>query len=305
VTERIDSQVLFLAMGYPYLVMAINAALSVRQAGSTAHIKLISNHPIERIRLNDVDVFDRIEVAKRDTEENRWIKTRIIDHADGAKNVFLDCDVEVRASIDPLMGLLDNFDLAGRSLPYEKKHRFNDKDGDNIDSMSLSEINTGVLLFGKGAGARELFDLWHRYFLKMGAPADQPSFLKALLATRTTRFFPLPPMWNASPYRRLDAGAMKENPSAIRILHYRDPSSWPSVGGRLGKVHENAVFDLVHPSSEFSSERGAYSGMARRYRSHLYKHSLGRFWLEKTFALSSDGRGSRLRKVGLRKPPTA
>ena len=96
---------------------------------------------------------------------------------------------------------------------------------------------------------------------------------------------------------------MKKRPDAIRILHYRDPSDWPSVAPRLAEVHSSAVLELVHPSTEFSAEMDEYTAIARRFRSPLYQNAVGRYWLEKTFRLSA-GAGGTLRKRKKRKVPT-
>ena len=143
VAEASDSQVLFLAMGYPYVVMAINAAQSVRQSGTKAQIKLITNHPIKSIRICDVDVFDSIETLASDADENRWVKTRIIDHADGAKNVYLDCDIEVKAPLNPILGLLDNFEIAARPLPSRPAWRITQTGGGNTVFPSSTSSTGG------------------------------------------------------------------------------------------------------------------------------------------------------------------
>jgi hypothetical protein len=161
--------------------MAINAARGVRESGTAAHIKMITNLPIRGIRLRGYDVFDEIAWVDCDTESNRWVKTRIIDHAAGAKNVLLDCDVEVLAPLNPLMALLDSFDVAARNLPTETGKKFTLSDGAKIKPMSLSEINTGVIFFSETAGARELFDGWPRNFLNMGQSRDQLAFLNATI----------------------------------------------------------------------------------------------------------------------------
>jgi hypothetical protein len=303
VIHRDNAQVLFLAMGYPYVVMAINAARSVRQSGTAAHIKLITNVPIRRILFRGSEPFDSIEVVDRETSSNRWIKTRMIDHADVGRNVLLDCDVEVLAPLNPLMGLLDRFDVAARNLPFETRQKFVVDNGPNVKDLFLSEINTGVIFFSRSAGARELFDLWHANFLKVGHSRDQPSFLKALLEARTTRFLALPPMWNATPFHYVDRREMRKKPQAIRILHYRDPIFWPAVAGRLADAHEEAIIELRHPSTEVDEQRDAYSALSRQYRSVLFPFAAGRALLTWRMVLASGDRQTRLRVVGKRKTP--
>jgi hypothetical protein len=117
-------------------------------------------------------------------------------------------------------------------------------------------------------GARELFDGWHSNFLNMGHSRDQPWFLKALVGAPATRFFALPPIWNAAPSRPSNRREMKRNrkPFASRITdpiflasrraatsgrtRHRGDRIGPSLyrlrraaGGLL--VHRSALFPLA------------------------------------------------------------
>lgn len=292
-------------MGYPYVVMAINAARTVRTSGTVAHIKLITNLPITHIERADAAVFDEIEAVDCETDVNRWIKTSIIHRAQGERNAFLDCDVEVLAPLNPVLSLLDNFDVAARNLPFETSARFSLESGRSIPDLSISEVNTGVVFFKKSSGAIELFDRWHRNFLDGGHSRDQPAFLKALLDARTTRFLALPPMWNATPFGIVDLAQMKRTPDKIRILHYRDPTFWPSVAPRLAAAHEEAVFTLAQPSSSFAAQRTAYDEVARRYRSPIFQTAVGRASMYLLRRLNKDHKGARIRVYGMKKAPVS
>lgn len=302
-TSAKSTQVLFLAMGYPYLVMAINAARTVRTSGTVAHIKLVTNLPIARIDRGDAAVFDEIEAVDCETDGNRWIKTSIIHRAQGDYNAFVDCDVEVLAPLNPVLSLLDNFDVAARNLPFETSAKLFLETGQSIPDISMSEVNTGVVFFKKSPGAIELFDRWHRNFLDGGHPRDQPAFLKALLDARTTRFLALPPMWNATPFGIVDLAQMKRKPDKIRILHYRDPTFWPSVAPRLAAAHEESIFELAQPSSSFDAQRAAYNEVARRYRSPLFQSAAGRASMYLLRRLTRDHKGARIRVYGMKKTP--
>jgi hypothetical protein len=209
------------------------------------------------------------------------------------------------APLNPLMALLDNFDVAARNLPFETGRKFTLNSGAEVKPMSLSEINTGVIFFSRTAGARELFDGWHRNFLEMGHSRDQPAFLKALLEARATRFLALPPMWNATPFPTVDRQQMKRNPKDIRILHYRDPIFWPAVAPRLAEAHDTAEIELAQPSIDFETQRAAYSLIARQYRSMLFPFAAGRALLTSLLKLSTGSVKTRLRVVGKRKVPAA
>ncbi len=298
-----NTQVIFLAMGYPYVVMAINAARSLRVSGTDAHLKLITNLPIRRILRQDHAVFDSVEAIDCETDTNRWIKTSIVHRAEGDRNAFLDCDIEVLAPLNPVLSLLENFDVAARNLPFETKANVVLETGRNILDLSMSEVNTGVVFFKRNAGAIDLFDRWHRNFLEGGHPRDQPSFLKALLEARETRFLALPPMWNATPFKIVDLAQMRRTPDKIRILHYRDPTFWPSVAPRLAAAHDETVFELTHPSTKFVEQREDYAEVARRYRSPLFQHAAGRVSMYLMRRLTKDHKGARIRVYGLKKTP--
>ena len=292
-------------MGYPYVVMAANAALSVRRSGVQAAIKLITNFPIGRVRLEEADLFDSIQVVDIEVESNRWIKTNIIDYVDGDQNVFLDCDLEVRASLAPILDLLDTFDIMARNLPFETSKKFLLDNGAQIKDLSLSEINTGVVLFSKSEGAHEVFRAWHKNFLAMGQWRDQPAFLKALLESRQTRFFPLPPMWNATPFPNVDLAAIKAKPKAIRILHYRDPIYWPEIGRRLSFMHRSAVFDLKQSCSDFFDQAAQYSKLAANYDNPLFASALGRSLLSAAAKLRSGDMNAAVHVFAERKTPVS
>lgn len=292
-------------MGYPYVVMAINAARTVRTSGTVAHIKLITNLPITHIERADAAVFDEIEAVDCETDVNRWIKTSIIHRAQGERNAFLDCDVEVLAPLNPVLSLLDNFDVAARNLPFETSARFSLESGRSIPDLSISEVNTGVVFFKKSSGAIELFDRWHLNFLDGGHSRDQPAFLKALLDARTTRFLALPPMWNATPFGIVDLAQMKRTPDKIRILHYRDPTFWPSVAPRLAAAHYESVFELSAPSSRFEAQRKDYDEVARRYRSPLFQTAAGRTSMYLLRRLTRDHKSARIRVYGEKKVPVS
>ena len=296
------NQVIFLAMGYAYVVMAINAARSVRASGTTAQIKLITNFPISRIKYGGIEPFDDIEVVDTSTQENRWIKTNIAHRASGLRNVLLDCDVEVLAPLDPIFDLLGNFDVAARNLPFETRVQFPLSNGKPMNKYSLGEINTGVIFFSKSDGALELLNGWHDEFLAMDQWRDQPAFLRALLESKKVRFFPLPPMWNATPFPSVDRAEMKRKPRSIRILHYRDPTFWPAVGRRLADVHEHAEIVLSDSSAAFKEEYDDYSRLARQYLNPLFQIAAGRLLLNILMKLS-PGKRKRLRVVGERKVP--
>ena len=54
-------EILYLAFGYRFLMMAINSARSARKAGTQCYIKLITNLPLKRIEAFGDSVADCIK----------------------------------------------------------------------------------------------------------------------------------------------------------------------------------------------------------------------------------------------------
>jgi len=268
-------QLLYLAFGYSYLVMAINSARTAKSAGTSCHIKLVTNLPLKRVTLDDETPFDEIIVLESTKAENRLVKIRMIDFADGPIGVFLDCDTEIKFPLHRFSPIISNFDVALRNTKGPTKWEFALADGSTSIDTAISELNTGVIFFSKSEGTKELFNLWRQYFQEMGLNRDQPSFLRALVHSKIARLFPLGAGRNAIPVPRLDLAFMQQSPEAVRILHYKDPSYWPSVALNLGHVHRCAdleFFGGVKPEREME----LFGALARQYEHPLFQHQLGR-----------------------------
>ena len=269
-------QILYVAFGYRYLVMAINSVRSARQAGTLSHTKLITNIPLKDVILDGHVVFDDIVILKAHATENRQTKIRILDYADGPACLFLDCDTEVNYPLHKFAPLLSKFDIALRDTKGRTKSEFEVADGSTSIDTAISELNTGVFFFSDTCATRELFALWKKFFEEMGVRRDQPSFLRSFIHAPTVRLFPLGAGWNAIPVPSLDLDFMQRLPEEIRILHYKDPIYWPSVGSNLGYVHRRAELQFLERGAPLEREIDAFGAIAHYYEQALFRHDLGR-----------------------------
>jgi hypothetical protein len=297
-------EILYLAFGYRYLVMAINSARSARQAGTSCHIKLITNLPLTQVVLDDEKPFDEIVILNSTNRENRYSKIRILDFADGPVSLYLDCDTEVRYPLHRFAPVLSKFDIALRPI-LATQNEFEVIDKHTSTGMGLSNLNAGIMFIAHTPGARELFDLWGQYFFKMGFKNDQPSFLKAFIDSKA-RIFPLGIAWNATPLPELDLGFIRRSADDVKILHYRDPVFWPDVGPELAYAHGRAVLEFSERSRQLDTEVEEFGVIARRYEQSLFRYELGRRWIDWRLRENAERKGSgprRLRTKGEREFP--
>jgi hypothetical protein len=297
-------EILYLAFGYRFLVMAINSARSARKAGTDAHIKLITNLPLKRVALDGEALFDEIIVIDALNRENRYSKIRIVDFADGPVSLYLDCDTEVRFPLHKFTPILTKFDVALRPM-LNTPNDFPVIDGHGSLEIGLTNMNAGIMFIAKSEGARKLFDLWAKYFPEMGFKNDQPSFQRSVIESNA-RVYPLGIAWNATPLPELDLGFIRSFPDGVRILHYRDPVFWPSAGPALAYVHRNAVVELSERNSAWDKEVETFGVIARHYEQPLFRYQWGRRFINWQLQRSAARNGAgpaRLHMKGEREIP--
>jgi hypothetical protein len=297
-------EILYLAFGYRYLVMAINSARSVRHVGTSCYIKLITNLPLTQVLLDDASPFDEIVRLKSTNRENRYAKIRILDFADGPKSLYLDCDTEVWFPLHRFAPMLSKFDIAMRPI-LPTPDEFEIIDGNTSTGMGLTNLNAGIMFIAHTPGSRELFKLWNQYFFKMGFRNDQPSFQRAFIDSGA-RIFPLGTAWNATPLPQVDLGFIRQRPEEVKILHYRDPVFWPAVGPNLAYAHNRAVLEFGERSAELETQIDQFSTIVRHYEMIRFRYKLGRRlidWQMKRAASRRKGGPSRLRMKGERETP--
>ena len=288
-------QILYVAFGYTYLVQAINSVRTLRNSGTDASVKLITNLPVKDVYLNHTKLFDDIVRVQSDDEDNRFTKIDMFDYADGDSSLFIDCDTEVFSPLHGIVPVLRSFDLAVRSLPFTAKRTYKLLDTDST-SVPVSEFNTGVIAFSKSKASKLFFEGWRKNFLEMPFSHDQPSFLRTMFETEV-RVFPLSVGWNATPWGFVDLHFVRTNKRDIRVLHYRDPDYWPEAGPNLALVHKEAVIEFSLRDDVLSREIAYFDALARHYRRWHFQYPLGR----RLAAWKMKRSGSQLRIPGKRR----
>lgn len=297
-------EILYLAFGYRYLVMALNSARSAKRVGTLCHIKLITNLPLKRVELDDEKLFDEIVVLSSANRENRYSKIRILDFADGPASLYLDCDTEVKYPLHRFAPMLSKFDVALRPI-LATQQEFDVVDGSTSRGMGLTNLNAGIMFIAHSPAAKELFRLWGKYFRQMGFRNDQPSFLKAFIDSKA-RIFPLGIAWNVTPLPQLDLGFIRRWPEEVRILHYRDPVYWPSAGADLADAHRRAVLEFTERGGPWETEIETFGLIARHYEQPLFRYELGRSFINWQLKRSAERKGggpSNLQMKGEREIP--
>ena len=292
-------QVLYLAFGYRYLVMAIYSAIGARRSGTLAHFKLITNLPVRSVRIYDEEPFDDIVVIDSSNKENRYAKIRILDFADGTASLYLDCDTVIQTPLHQFVPALSKFDVALRPHPYSTKWEFGIGQGSTSKDAAICEFNSGVFFFSRTPGAKELFRLWGKYFHEMGFDRDQPSLLKAFMEAKSTRLLPLGTGWNAIPSPNHDMEFIRERPNDVRIIHYKGgPLFWPNAGPALASIHRHCVIETFSSKTGLEQERYEFSQVARYLENPLFRYELGRRLIH--WQLKRKGRPFGLRMKGER-----
>ncbi len=188
-----------------------------------------------------------VEVARRSAatvkKHNPWLETAIFCHAgddtrgfdhamvipDGMRRpkvnllpespfeetLFLDNDTLVRADLRSMFRLLEKYTLCGAQVVLWHRPRHLKSCGLDLPD-AFPEINTGVLLYRKGAEIARFCSAWAERFEEAGYKIDQPSFREVLWESDIA-FGTLPPQFNKRIYEASEV--LYSDQPRPRILH--------------------------------------------------------------------------------------
>lgn len=201
------NNVIYVAMGPVYLARALSSIASLRAAGYTDPIKLVTNLPDPHVDATCVPVAGAAP---------RQYKTNFLQFADAdAEHVlFLDCDTVVNADISDLW----QYDLA--LAVGQKTVREKDASQDELKLMAMANLvdhlcwNSGVILMANSAQNRALCRAWFSEWSRF-QQQDEPSLLRALTNLAMTPV-ELDDTWN----RRTVTNGPSSDPSPCIIRHY-------------------------------------------------------------------------------------
>ena len=215
---------IYIAFGFPYLVMAAHSIATLKRTNPGLPITLVTDCGEYWSHLGDVDQEDSL-VEHDSSIDPRVIKTSIDQVSQAPRNVFIDCDTEIHGSLRPLLGLLEFFDLAARPqtkpVPGDKgalplfDGRFQVRD--------LPHWNSGVIAFRQSAETHAFFERWLSCYRRDESGFDQPPMVEAIL-TSSAKVCPLNSQWNAG------YSEFRKKPDETVILHYTS-----DIGTKLEK----------------------------------------------------------------------
>lgn len=191
-----DRGVIYVATGRGYLDLAIQSAKTLKVHNPSLEVDLFTDLPEEV----PPGFFDQVHLTPVKIGRAK-IFCMPLSRFD--RTLFLDCDTLVLRPLRDIFDLLDRFDVA---LAHDVR-RASDlvREGAKVSTpYAFPQLNSGVMLFGKNAAARQFFADWQERYRRHGGGRDQVT-LKDLLWESDIRFYVLPQEFNLRRVTLLDA----------------------------------------------------------------------------------------------------
>jgi hypothetical protein len=238
--------VIYVALGRPYLAMALSSFASLRHTNPQVPACVITNakaSPPRESRLwSKRDVW---RFVQNEDAENRQIKTLINRWTPFDRTLFLDCDTLVLADIHIVEFFLEHFDLCMRVGNYFMSDRAK-LFGGKVQVSQLPHWNSGVIGFRRSPEVDDFFSQWNSLYAELAAHRDQVSLIEAVFKS-DCRILSLPEIWNG-PDRHL---ALSRHRRALRIWHYKS-----DIDARLRRriIEADAWIDPKNPRQKDTEE---------------------------------------------------
>lgn len=236
--------IVYVAFGYDYLLMAAHSAATAKKTNPGIKCLVITNLPFDNDKVQPSSPFDYVTKIEKESKYNREIKTNIIQYTPFERTLFLDCDTEVRGSLDPAFRCLDYYDLALKMdvSPANKIYEL----VPSIPGKLFPIYNSGAIFFKYNDSMYKVFDLWHRILVAEERRIDQPALAQAIFQTPEARLLPLGVMWNTF---KFELHLLINGLDDSIIRHYRHPHTWPQVAPALQRMHQSCCSALINPSA--------------------------------------------------------
>ncbi len=227
-------EIIYVAFGYDYLIMAAHSAATAKKHNPGIICSVVTNVKFDNNLVQPSSPFDHVIVVEKESQFNREIKTNIHQYAHLERCLYLDCDTEIRGSLEPVFRCLDRFDVAMKInyLPTKKNYEI----APGIAGSQFPIWNSGVFFFRKNERTEKLFNNWARIYFAAGKKSDQPALAQAVYQTPEIRLLTLNVIWNAFPS---DQRNLKKRFTDVIIWHYRELRLWPEVAPLLYKMHQS------------------------------------------------------------------
>lgn len=253
--------VFYVAFGWPYLLLALESARSVRRVNPGLPVAIATGPRYHDCLTNDQKALaDHWLDIDLPPEQNRLVKTSADIYSPFDQTLMLDADTLAVADLAPMFNWLAHFDVAFKlnearlgSAGNVDKGRSPVLDGSaTVDD--LPHWNGAVCLFRKSAASREFFATWNSRFRYWESPFDQVSLVDAIFLS-SARVLSFDYRWN-SPMKSF---RNEKKAGDVVIVHYGSdiPSEVVAAarldGSRLSNDREEAHQVL----ERFLSERVA------------------------------------------------
>lgn len=266
-----------------YIEQAVLATFSARYHNPSAHIVLIVDNKTDELissGRNEVlkYISEKIVVPFEDDKtmmyRSRWIKTSVRNLIDG-DFLFIDCDTVTTRCLDEI----DSFEYKMAAVPdahlpirsYNTamfNHASNNVKHLSIDiSNELFYFNSGVCYVKDTEETRQLYSLWHKYWLcglDNGIQIDQPSLMKADIESYHL-ISELPDRYNCLSFTQPD---FAKDSSILHFLSFRN-QSWLFSKRVLRMIGKEGIDDwlvpyIINPVSTYIPFRYTISKMSFR-----------------------------------------
>jgi hypothetical protein len=208
--------VLYVALGAPYLAMALTSIASLRVFNPTTPVCVVTNVSKNPPQLPLWNTEFKWIFVDETTRRNRHVKLNMYSLTPFTKTLYLDCDTLVLSDVSQMSFFLDYFDVA--LVPFENPPEIDGRKllfDDTVQMRDLPYFNSGVIGFREGIKVKSFFDCWRCRYEYHHFKRDQPSCLEALY-TSDVHLVPLAQKWNRGDATYIDAMARRE----IVIWHY-------------------------------------------------------------------------------------
>lgn len=293
--EERTIEVVIVAYGFEYLVMAVNAARSIRRTNPSLAITLVTNAPAEWTALEQE--FDRVVFREEDATLNRYAKIRSHHTTTADRVLYLDADSEILGDLTPAFDLLAEFDVLLRPFDLPGKFAFDLLPG--IDGRLFPQFWGGGIFYRRSPAAIALLERWEDRYSASGLARDQPALARAVLDTQGVRILPMNAVWGAFSGDAARPPDWPKRPSPV-IYHYADVSNDPAVLARCAAVLDDLLRRLPPSASDAEEVRATVRRFARlrsrRYQNRATRRLTLRWWLLRDRMGGLDARTARKKR---------
>lgn len=216
------SGVLFVAFGWPYVLLALQSVRSIRRLNPMVPVAIVTSPDhFDALPASLRGLVEEWRIVDLRSSENRLAKTSADLHTPFERTLMLDCDTFVAGDLTPMFDWLEYFDVGLKLNDMRLGAAGNTEKGLSpvlggrwrVDD--LPHWNGAVCLFRRSEATREFFSIWNTRFVELASPYDQVSLVDAIFTT-SARLISFDYRWNSpmKSYRNPRRGG------DVVIVHY-------------------------------------------------------------------------------------